>query len=344
MNKVIVYGFGSLGRWSTEVIIQNKKLRLTGVIDNNPQLVGKDAGRLLGIGNIGIRISSAERLLRNADADVVIHSTITSIEAVSQQLLPCLEKGMNVISTSEELIYPWKLYPDISQEIDLAAKLNDASVIATGVNPGFTTDLLPLVLCGASERIDNIKITRVVDFSEYPHFRPPYMGFGMSHVEFEEKVHGSVWDLGRNPLPGREQNIQLIADSLDWELSEIDIQYESVVSESKRPTKWGFEIEPGQVAGVTQIGRGFVDSIERITIESTAICHPDQDEDNMRAGNHIQIKGNPSHDLWLDGGTVERGGYVSSARQVNLIPYIVQARSGLLTMRDLPAILPTFSS
>ncbi|TFG11682.1 hypothetical protein EU537_11575, partial [Candidatus Thorarchaeota archaeon] len=331
-------------RWSAEMISGNKALELTAIIDNSPALIGKDPGAILGIGETGIKINTAEDVLQSTHADVVIHSTITSIQAVTEQIIPCLEFGMNVISTSEELIYPWQSYPDSSNEIDTAAKANNVSVIATGVNPGFTTDLLPLVLCSASERIDDIIISRVVDFSEYPHFQPPYMGFGMSRPEFEEKVHGSVWGLGRNPLPGREQNIQLIAESLGWELSDISIQYDPVVSKSRRPTKWGFEIEPGQVAGVTQIGRGFVDSVERIIIESTAICHPDQDEDDMRAGNHIQIKGNPSHDLWLDGGTVERGGYVSSARQVNLIPFIVQARSGLLTMRDLPAIPPPFSS
>ena len=344
MIGVLQYGFGSVGRWSTEIILRRKDLELVGVIDNNPSLHGKDPGILLGVGKTKVRIGLPEDILPSISADIVSHSTVTDLAVFLSQVRPCIELGMSVITSSEEVIYPWKTHPELANEIDSLAKKNRATVLATGVNPGFATDLLPLILCGASERVDKVIVKRVVDFSEYPHFQSPYMGFGMSPSEFSQKVFGETWGLGRNPLPGREQNLHLIADTLGWELDETSITYTPVLSKSRRQTPWGFTIEPNMVAGVKQIGLGIVEGKERINLESIAICDPRPEEDELDAGNEIIIEGDPSHHLTLLGGTVTQGGYVTSSRMVNYIPTVLDGPHGLLTMKDLPAILKQSSS
>ncbi|MHA1576998.1 MAG: NAD(P)H-dependent amine dehydrogenase family protein [Candidatus Thorarchaeota archaeon] len=339
MISVLQYGFGSVGRWTTEIILRRKNLQLMGVIDTDPSLQGKDPGVLLGIGDTGLRIGGPEDIIPSINADVVSHSTVTDLDVFLDQIRPCIESGMSIITSSEDVIYPWRTHPDLANRIDSLAKKNNVSILATGVNPGFATDLLPLILCGASDVVDSVSVLRVVDFSEYPYFKPPYMGFGMLPSEFNQKVTDGVWGLGRNPLPGRIQNLHLIADTLGWTLDVTSINYAPIISKSVRETPWGFSIESGMVAGVKQTGLGIVDGEEKIRLESIAICHPRPEEDGLEVGNIISIKGNPSHHLTLQGGTVQNGGYVTSSRIVNYIPTVIAAKPGLLSMSDLPAIL-----
>lgn len=339
MTRVILYGFGSVGRWTTKILLARDDFEIIGLIDNDPSLLGRDPGEILGIGKTGLQICSADEVLPRTDADVVLHSTVTDINTVFSQMRPFIELGISVITSSEDLIYPWRTHLAVALEMDSLAKRCGARIIATGVNPGFTTDLLPLVLCGASQRVDRVIVKRVVDFSEYPAFKPPYMGFGMNPDEFTKHVAGGIWKIGRNPLPGRVENIYLIADTLGWNLDAISVSYEPIITKTQRDTPWGFSIEPGMVTGVKQVGLGITENTERIRLESIAMCRPLPQEDGLEPGNIIIIEGDPSHHLTLTGGTVHRGGYVTSSRQVNLIPTILNAPYGLLTMRTIPSIL-----
>ena len=50
------------------------------------------------------------------------------------------------MSTAEELSFPWLTHPEEAAEIDAVAKRVGKTVLATGVNPGFVMDSLPLNL------------------------------------------------------------------------------------------------------------------------------------------------------------------------------------------------------
>lgn len=339
MVDVIQYGFGSQGRWATELILEKENLSLAGVIDIDDNILGKDAGLILGLEEIGIPVSRVEDIIEEIEADVVTHCTVTSVESFYNQVKPLIEKGLHVITTSEKMSYPWHTHPDLAEEIHNLAKKNEVSLIGTGVNPGFVPDLLPLTLAGVCKTVESIEINRVVDFSEYSMFQPPYMGFGMDPDEFRKGVKGGVWTFGRSPLPGRKANIHLLADAMRWQIDNIKIEYDALISESERKTPFDFTIMPGEVAGVVQIGTGFENQEERIVIKSYAVWDP-RPEDGVSPGNTIVVNGEPSHRMELTGGTVDRGGYVSALRQVNMIPQVIEAEPGLLRVQDLPLVLP----
>jgi 4-hydroxy-tetrahydrodipicolinate reductase len=84
----------------------------------------------------------AEEVLR-IPADVVVHSTGSYLTDVRDQLLRCLAANHNVVSSCEELSYPLRKYPELSRELDEAAKQNKVTLHGTGVNPGFVMDKLP---------------------------------------------------------------------------------------------------------------------------------------------------------------------------------------------------------
>ncbi|MBD3159762.1 MAG: NADP-binding protein, partial [Candidatus Lokiarchaeota archaeon] len=63
MVDVIQYGFGSQGRWATEIILEKENLSLAGVIDIDENILGKDAGLILGLEEIGIPVSRVEDII-----------------------------------------------------------------------------------------------------------------------------------------------------------------------------------------------------------------------------------------------------------------------------------------
>jgi len=46
------------------------------------------------------------------------------------QLLECLAAGCCIVSTCEELAYPWRKTPDLSKQLDSAAKEEGVALLA----------------------------------------------------------------------------------------------------------------------------------------------------------------------------------------------------------------------
>jgi len=66
------------------------------------------------------------------------------------QLLMCLEAESSIVSTCEELSYPFRTHPELAAKLDSAAKESGVALIGTGVNPGFVMDKLVVTLAAVS--------------------------------------------------------------------------------------------------------------------------------------------------------------------------------------------------
>ena len=82
--------------------------------------------------------------LSDENPKVAIHATGSNLEKVWPQIKNLLNHGFSVVSTCEELSYPWYRYAELSKEIDDYAKNKGLFVIGTGVNPGFIMDTMTL--------------------------------------------------------------------------------------------------------------------------------------------------------------------------------------------------------
>lgn len=78
----------------------------------------------------------AERVLARSKPDVVLHATDSSLEQVTPQIELIVNQGASVISTCEELAWPFIRHPELAARIDQLAKQRGVSVLGTGVNPG----------------------------------------------------------------------------------------------------------------------------------------------------------------------------------------------------------------
>jgi len=56
------------------------------------------------------------------------------------QLMACLAAESCVVSTCEELAYPFRKYPELAARLDAEAKTWGVALIGTGINPGFVMD------------------------------------------------------------------------------------------------------------------------------------------------------------------------------------------------------------
>jgi 2,4-diaminopentanoate dehydrogenase len=321
--KIVQYGVGPIGGSIARLIRSKHALEIIGAIDADPGKIGKDLGTVVGASDApwGVGISGDARAVLDGHVDLVVHSTSSYLETVKDQLLQCLSAGCCVVSTCEELAYPFRKHPKISEELDAAAKEEGVALVGTGVNPGFVMDKLVLTLATAAQRIDSARAKRVVDAS---HRRLPLqkkIGAGMTPEEFRAQVASGV--IKHHGLP---ESVAMIADALGLEVDDITETIEPVIAKETVKTEF-LEVAAGAVAGVHQIARGTSAGKEKIYLELEMYVGAKSPSDS------IELEGEPRLALTIPGGT--HGDLATAAVVVNTIPVILAAPAGLRTSRDL---------
>jgi len=122
-------------------------------------------------------------------------------------------------------------------------------VLATGVNPGFLMDSLPLFLTAICQRVDRIDVTRAQNASLR---RGPFqakVGSGMTVTAFMAKMAE-----GHMGHVGLVQSMGMLFQTLGKELVRYEDGVEPVVAEKAIHTDH-FDVEPGKVRGLKQIAR-----------------------------------------------------------------------------------------
>src|SRR4029077_21280440 len=250
--RAIQYGIGPIGAAIVKLLREKEAVEIVGAIDTDPGKVGKDLGEVLGASDApwGIKVSGDAKGVLSQSADVVMHTTSSSLPKVMDQLLACLDVEACVVSTCEELSYPWRTHPELAAKLDKAAKDSGVALVGTGVNPGFVMDKLVVTLAAVSQRVEHVKALRIVDAAKRRLPLQKKIGAGMSVEEFRTKVkEGVIKHVG---LP---ESVAMVADSLGLQVDEITETIEPKVATEKVQTEF-LTVEAGQAAGVHQIARG----------------------------------------------------------------------------------------
>jgi len=324
--RVIQYGLGPIGCKSVQYLSERRHFEIVGAVDIDPEKVGSDVGELAGLpAPIGLSVTDdVTKLLAEVDADIVVLTTTSSLQQVRPQVVEIVSAGRNVVSTCEELMYPWLTNPGIAREIDLAAREHEVSVLSTGVNPGFLMDFLPLVLTGICRDVKKVKVERIqnAQFRRVPFQRK--IGAGLTVQEFEQRAKAGILR-----HVGLTESIHLIASGVGWNLDRTEDIVNPVVA-SAAVTTDALTIEPGDVLGVNQIGSGYLDGEEVISLVFRAAIGEPHPHDR------IVIKGVPHIDIAISDGV--NGDIATCAIVVNAIPVVIEAPPGLRTMADINPI------
>lgn len=322
--RVVQFGVGPIGASIVRLMRQKASLEIIGAIDKDPSKAGRDLGEIVGGTDApwGVPVFADPEAALAKPVDVVVHSTSSYLTSVMDQLLECLAAGCCVVSTCEELAYPFRKHADLSAKLDAAAKDEGVALVGTGVNPGFVLDKLVLTLSAASQRVDSARAVRVVDASKRRLPLQKKIGAGMTPQEFRVQVEAGV--IKHHGLP---ESVAMVADGLGFAVDDISETIEPVIAHATVKTEF-LEVAPGQVAGVHQVARGSARGEEKVFLELKMYVGASEPADS------IELKGEPNLSLVIPGGT--HGDVATAAVVVNTIPAIVAAPAGLRTSRDLP--------
>ncbi|MBL7118709.1 dihydrodipicolinate reductase [Candidatus Bathyarchaeota archaeon] len=327
--SVVQFGLGPIGCGIAKLVLQKRNLRLVGAIDIDPDKAGKDIGRLLKLDkDIGVIVErDASKVLSGNSADIVLHSTSSLVASVKNQILSCIEAGSNVISTTEELVYPFSRSPELSKLIDDKAKARSVSVLGTGVNPGFVMDTLPIFLSTVCHKVESVEVTRILDASTRRLPLQRKIGAGITVEQFKNDVED-----GKLGHVGLLESIAMLSDGLGLGVDRSEQIVEPVVADRDLETQY-LTVKKGEVAGIRNIGRGYRGQ------SLVVLLHLEMYVGAKNPKDKVTIKGNPNMEFVVEGGTP--GDPATVAMIVNAIPKVIEAKPGLISMIDLrlPSIL-----
>ncbi len=330
MLRVVLVGMGPLGCAMVRYFSGKKSLVLAGAVDADPEKKGKNVGDFTGRDDFKHLFveSDTPSALERARPDAVILATVSSLEKLIPQVEAIAPYKADIVSTCEELSYPWITQPENAGKIDSIAKQNGITVLGTGVNPGFLMDYLPSVMTGICRDITSVRVSRAQDASlRRVSFRKK-IGAGLNLDEFS-----ALKDKGVLRHVGLAESVYMLAAAAGWALDGVDETIEPVIADSDFKTEEGV-INSGMALGVEQRASGFFGGRAVIDLLFRAALKEKEPHDS------IEIEGAPSFISTVKGGI--NGDIATCAVTTNAVKSAKAAPAGLRTMIDVPVV--TFSS
>jgi hypothetical protein len=324
--KVILYGVGPIGQRATKVALAREDIQLVGAIDIDPDKVGRDLAEFLDLNTpTGIKISdNPQAVFKEKNPAVAIHTTTSFVDKVYGQLESLAEAGINVVSSTEELLFPYYRHPEKSKQLDKIAKNSNATILGTGVNPGFVMDTQVLMLSSVCAEVKKIRVERVVDASTRRLPLQKKVGATLSEEDFRNLVKQ-----GKLGHIGLLESMLLIAHGLNWEIEKFNENIDPMIADKDYRTDY-FEIKKGQVTGIKHTVVGYRNGEKALDLDLRMYVGAKDPHDA------VYIDGNPPIDMIIRNGVA--GDIATAAILVNAIPTVLYAEPGLKTMIDIPPV------
>src|SRR5262252_3708897 len=235
---VVHYGLGPIGLAVAALVAERPWLRSVAAVDVGEELRDRSLSDLTGRPSASSpRVTAAYRPV--AGASVALLCTSSSLERVARQVVELADAGLHVVSTTEELSYPWDAHPQAAAEIDAAARRAGVTVLGTGINPGFAMDYLAIVLSAVAQRVDRVEVHRVQDA-------------GTRRVPLQRKVGA-----GMTPDAFRA--------AVGWQLTGFEEHIDPICAEAPTPMAGGV-VPAGHVLGLHQRAVGRAGDVEVVSL------------------------------------------------------------------------------
>jgi hypothetical protein len=354
-TRVVVWSTGGIGSLSIVAIGERPDLDLVGVWVHSEEKVGRDSGELAnGVPN-GVAATNDVDALLALRPDCVIYAAsgperdagaIADYERI-------LNAGINVVTTtSTTLINPKAYEPSHRERLEIAAKAGGASIYASGIEPGFLCDYIPLALTTASRSVSKVHCYEIALYDDYgvKEVMIDALGFGQP-LDFEP------WIMLPGGIAGEfGGQVRFIADGLGVEVTEVREFYDRRVTEKPIETAFG-TVEPGTTGAIRFGAIGVIDGREAIVIDHiTRLARhvgTDWPIGEQDLSYRVVVEGKPNFDCWFtptlddpaEAGIPTMGSgagamLATAMRVLNAVPYVIDADPGLLRSLELPLTLP----
>ncbi len=324
MAKVIVVGLGPIGRACAHAARCQPGMELVGLVDSSEKKVGLTLEELDGNdADAGPRVVGDVPAALGAEPTVAIVSTVSRFDAMAPMLRDLAEAGVHVVSSCEQMTWPWYRHAALADEMDALAKEKGVAMLGTGVNPGFVMDSLAVTLASVVRRVQKVRCVRRVDAGLRRNSLQRKVGATMKVDEFNELAR-----IGKIGHQGIAESVALIAHGLGHavEPGSVQVGLDPVVAEEPTPSEIGL-IEPGRVCGMKNTARWQDDSLE-VELELMMAVGLVDTKDK------IAIQGPVSFAMKIPGAVP--GDSATVAVLINYARLMESTRPGLRTMLDMP--------
>lgn len=321
--KVVQFGLGPIGIASLKLLAKKNWVEIVGGIDIRPELIGKSLSEVVGdaaVGDAKVYKSFAYFILVN-EVDAVVHTAGSRATVSFEQIRPMLKKGLAVVSSCEELLYPALRAPAETAEIDELCQATGGRVLGTGVNPGFVLDLMPAFFSGVCASVSGVYGERVVNASTRRQPLQKKVGSGLAPEVFK-----ALAAEGKAGHAGFKESLSLLANALGWEIGSITETIEPVIAQKPIRTEF-FSVDPGQTAGLHQVVKADTNEGYKIHLDLKMYLDAENPHDTIR------LDSNPPIEATVTTGVA--GDIATVAALVNAIPSLLEAPAGVRLMTDL---------
>lgn len=315
---VVVAGLGEVGRAIARAVLSSADLRLVGAVD--PAFARQTLDSVVGTPT-GLQVEAeAARSLRAARGGVLLLATSSRFLEVLPTIEQAVRAGLSVVSTCEELAYPWLAHEEESDALDDLCEKSDVAVVAAGVNPGLALDRLPALLSQGTGEVRRLEARRVVDLATRRESLWRKAGVGLALPEFQRAVEGDA--IGH---VGLAESATLAALGCGLDLDELEEEAEPVIA--SRDLAGRVPVQKGGVSGIRQVARGWQDGREVIRLECVLAAGAEDPRDELF------LEADPPLRLLVPGGFP---GEASTAWAVVHAAAAIPLLQGLVTVLDLP--------
>ncbi|MFJ8209638.1 dihydrodipicolinate reductase [Streptomyces sp. NPDC096033] len=347
MIPTVVWGTGNVGRAAIRAVEAHPALELTAVIVHNPAKIGRDAGELAGLDRrLGVAATDDIGAVLAARPAAVVYAASGDVrpDDALADITRAITAGAAVVSPALYPLYDHRSAPPEFRDPVLAAIAEGGgSLFASGVDPGWGNDVLPLLLSGLGTTVDAIRCQEIFDYSTYdqPDSVRDLVGMGRPMDEEPMMLMPSV------PTMVWGGQIRMMARALGVELDEIRETSDRRALDTTVTTPTMGEFQAGTQGAIRFEVQGIVAGEPRIVIEHVtrihASCAPDwpAPPDGGAGAHRVVIEGRPRIEVTVEatdeGENRSAGGNATAVgRLVGAIDWLVEAEPGLYDALDVP--------
>ena len=344
MFRVTQWATGPVGRHAVAAVVDHPDLEVVGAYVYSDDKAGRDLGEICGIGPIGVTATQDREAILALDADCVLYMAQGDANPppALDDICALLASGKNVVSTAvTPLIYPASMGPKVVDRLEKACVEGGATFHATGIEPGWASECLPLAMSGIFRYVESLVVQELLDYSSYDNAFMLFDVMGFGRTPDDETV------IGRDPsilASVFRAPLMLLAEGLGATVD--DWVYDRQVWVTDRPVDIAAgPIEAGTVAAMRFAATAIIDGRRALTVEHVTRVSEDAAPDWPRGrGWEVTVEGLPSMSLKskvaVHGEDENDQGCLGTAMHaVHAIVPVCEAQPGIKTFLDLPPII-----
>ncbi len=315
----VVIGLDTLGCAIARAVGEAPDLRLVGLVD--PERAGTRLEALAGTAAAALDVEPEWRAaLARAHGGVAIFTQRLGFEEALPHLERAVRAGVSVVTTGAELVHPWLHHEAAAERLDAVCLEADVAVVGVNATSSFALDRLPALLSMACGPVRHVSCTLVGDVEPLGAAMHRAAGIGLS----DEAFHAAA-ESGEVGVAGLSESAMLVGLGCGLEVDEVEEELSPLIAEE--PREGLMRLEEGEVAGLQQVVRGFVDGEERVRLDLTLAVEADDP--------HLEValEARPSLRARVEGAWLGEGATAWAA--VHAAAAVVNLR-GLVTALDLP--------